>query len=166
MIADAFLIIDMQNGVCISDNYEIENLNECIHKINNRIKQYRLKGKPIIFIQHNDESLVNGEFSWQIISELDCQKEDLYIQKTHANSFYKTELQHALSSFSVINIEICGAQTEYCVDSTIKVAHGLGYNLQMYSGLSTTYDNDYMKAQQTINFYESIWNKRFLNLLT
>jgi len=166
MIADALLIIDMQNGVCKSDNCEIENLNECIHRINNRIKQYRLKGKPIIFIQHNDESLFNGEFSWQIISELDCQKEDLYIQKTHANSFYKTELQYVLSSFSIINIEICGAQTEYCVDSTIKVAHGLGYNLQMYSGLSTTYDNDYMKAQQMINFYESIWNKRFLNLLT
>lgn len=79
----------------------------------------------------------------------------------HANAFYKTNLNHLLEENKASNLEICGAQTEYCVDTTIKMAHGLGYKLQMVKGLNTTFDNSFMSAKDTISFYENIWNHRF-----
>lgn len=165
MIADALLIIDMQNGVCKHNDIHIENLDKCISLINSRITTYQSYNKPIIFIQHNDETLVKETHDWKVISDITQKKSDIYIQKTHANSFFKTNLEKTLTDLNINSIELCGAQTEYCVDSTIKMAHGMGYNLQMYKGVTTTFDNDYMSAQDTINFYESIWKNRFLKLL-
>ncbi|MGX7025323.1 cysteine hydrolase family protein [Vagococcus hydrophili] len=165
MISDTLIIIDMQNGVCQNDHHFIENLNECVTIINARIATYRSHNKPIIFIQHNDSSLVKDGMAWKVISNIEQKDSDLFIQKTHANSFYKTTLEQTLTDLNIRNIEICGAQTEYCVDSTVKMAHGLGYNLQMPRGGTTTFDNHYMTAKDTIKFYEGIWDNRFLKLL-
>ena len=48
MLADALLIIDMQNAICFSDGkiYQYDNL---IRLINQRIDEYHSHNKPIIF---------------------------------------------------------------------------------------------------------------------
>ena len=129
-ISDTLLVIDFQNGVC-KEPQDIFNIQECVTGINSRITAYRHAHKPIIFFQHNDEELIFGSFLWKIIPEIDSQPNDNFIQKTHANSFYHTKLRKLLNENDVRSIEICGAQTEFCVDTTIKMAHGLGYELQM-----------------------------------
>ncbi|OFI45773.1 amidase [Floricoccus penangensis] len=168
-LADALLVIDLQKGVCDFEwdgkDYQIYNFDKVIDGVNERLDLYYSQGLPIIFIQHNDESLVEDQTDWKIVDQLNSKKGNYFVQKKHANSFYKTNLQEILQTINAKSLEICGAQTQYCVDSTIKFAHGLGYNLQMVKGLSTTYDNDYMSAENTINFYEDIWNGRFLKLL-
>lgn len=64
------------------------------------------------------------------------------------------------------SLEICGAQVEFCVDATIKMAHGLGYQLEMTRGPTTTPNNSFMTAEKTLDFYqERIWNHRFLEFL-
>ena len=88
-----------------------------------------------------------------------------FVRKTHANSFYKTNLSVLLTELDCHSIELCGAQAEYCIDTTVKFAHGLGYQLMMCRGATTTYDNPFMKAKETIAFYEKIWDKRFLTFL-
>lgn len=87
---------------------------------------------------------------------------NILYSKKYPNSFFDTNLDQLLTSKETKSIEMCGAQTEYCVDTTIKVAHGLGYKVRMKKGLSTTVDNQFMNAKDTIAFYEGIWNKRFL----
>ena len=99
--------------------------------------------------------------AWQIIPQLNTSNA-YFIEKTHANSFYQTELKQLLERLSISTIEICGAQTQYCVDTTVKFAHGLGYKVVMQSGATTTYDTEFMTASQTISFYESIWKDRFV----
>ncbi|WP_314737627.1 cysteine hydrolase family protein [Limosilactobacillus urinaemulieris] len=141
----ALLVIDLQNGVC-------------------HIAFFRSQDLPIIFIQHESSSLLKGSAEWKLISGLNYQSNDFYIKKTHLNSFYKTKLQEILNKLQVRELEICGAQTEYCVDTTIKMAHGLGYQLSMKSGASSTFDNQFMTAMQTIKFYEKIWEENFLDL--
>ena len=37
----------------------------------------------------------------------------------------QTDFEKVLSELNINNLEVCGAQTEYCVDATIKMAHGL-----------------------------------------
>lgn len=50
-------------------------------------------------------------------------------------------------------------------DATIKFAHGLGYENFMVQKATSTLNNPFMSAKETINFYENIWNHRFLKLM-
>jgi nicotinamidase-related amidase len=165
MLADSLIVIDLQNGVCFNGLHQIEDLDQVINTINQRIQCYREANKPIIFVQHRDEDLIPNSYAWQLISALDATNSDYYVQKTHANAFFHTNLQTVLEENTVKTLEICGAQTQYCVDTTVKMAHGLGYQLQMCKGITTTYDNQYMNAKQTIAFYENIWDKRFVTFI-
>lgn len=156
----ALLIIDVQIGVCTSATFF--NQSELINRVNQRIKQYREQKLPIIFIQHEDDELIYQSDDWQLMDALEAQQHDFYVRKTHANSFYQTELQHILKELGVTSLEVLGAQTQYCVDTTIKFAHGLGYRLfSIPSGTSTT-DNEWMTAKETVTFYENIWKNRFV----
>lgn len=164
-MADALIIIDMQNGVCHGDQ-PLARLPQVIVGIQQRLTRYRLDKKPVIFVQHNDEDLVQGQKAWQIIPEFSVDVQDIKIQKTHANSFYQTDLRQQLQQRGIQSLEICGAQVEFCVDATIKMAHGLGYQLEMVRGLTTTTDNSFMTAEKTLDFYqERIWNHRFLEFI-
>ena len=79
-------------------------------------------------------------------------KNKIFCKKTHANSFYKTNLKEILDRLSVNCIEFCGAQTEYCMDATIKFAHGLGYENFMVQKTTSTLNNPFMSAKETIDF--------------
>ncbi|EEK71521.1 Isochorismatase [Bacillus mycoides] len=162
--ADILIVIDLQNGVCYSEEhlFDLQNL---LTKVNKRISSYRKSNKPIIFVQHCDDDLVPEKELWAIHTDLDVQEQDFFVRKTHANSFYKTNLKEILDQLSVHRIEFCGAQTEYCMDATIKFAHGLGYENFMVQKTTSTLNNPFMSAKETINFYENIWNHRFLKLI-
>lgn len=163
-LADAYLIVDLQNGVC-KDFTDDTYLDQLITKINKRIAEYHQHKLPIIFIQHNDNKLVENTTAWQILPGLHTEFATHFIQKTHANAFLHTDLRKTLQKDHVRSLEICGAQTEYCVDTTIKFAHGMGYKLQMIPKSTLTIDNSYMTYQTSIEFYENIWNHRFLTFI-
>ena len=162
--ADAIVVIDLQKGVCF-DSSPIHELETVTALVNKRIKIYETIGKPVIFVQHEDDQLVPGTKPWELLSELSIPEHSYFVRKTHANSFYKTNLSMLLTELDCHSIELCGAQTEYCIDTTVKFAHGLGYQLMMCRGAATTYDHPFMKAKETIAFYENIWDKRFLTFL-
>ncbi|PHB19695.1 cysteine hydrolase [Bacillus pseudomycoides] len=162
--ADVLIVIDLQNGVCYSGDHLFD-LRNLLTKVNNRIALYRELHKPIIFVQHCDEELVPEEEPWAINANLDVQEQDFFVRKIHANSFYKTNLKNLLDQLAVHRIEFCGAQTEYCMDATIKFAHGLGYENFMVQKATSTLNNPFISAKETIDFYENIWSNRFLKLI-
>lgn len=162
-LSQALLVIDLQNGVCFN-NGKIDHLDRLISQVNAKIEKYTAKNKPIIFVQHIDEDLVEGTHEWKIIPELKTEYGTNFVTKRHANSFFETSLQDVLIENKIQTFEICGAQTEYCIDATVKFAHGLGYTVLMEKGLTSTFDNPFMTAEKTIQFYEGIWQERFLLL--
>ncbi|KKW70922.1 pyrimidine utilization protein B, rutB [Lactococcus cremoris] len=87
--SDVLIVIDMQKGVCDG----IYRRNEFIEQINQRILIYRKEKKPIIFIQHHDDELIKESEGWQLLPELLTESTDSYVEKTHANGLYQTELQ-------------------------------------------------------------------------
>lgn len=86
------------------------------------------------------------------MKELDNQPTDYY----HANSFFQTNLQATLTELGLESI----AQTEYCVDTTIRFAH-VGYHCWMKSGLHTTVDSQLLTASTIIAHHEEIWQKNY-----
>ncbi|WP_260480529.1 cysteine hydrolase family protein [Listeria booriae] len=164
MVSDVLIVIDLQNGVN-SEDFPLARLDEVLSGVNERIAVYRDAGKPVIFVQHVDAELVIDSEDWRVMPELDARADDLYVNKTHANSFYKTELPVILAELNVEKIEFCGAQTEYCVDSTVRFAHGLGFDCSMKRGLHTTANSDILTAEQIMAHHEAIWEHRFLTFL-
>lgn len=142
----ALLVIDMQNGVCTDGIYKLK---QTVENINNRIKYFRDHKFPIIFIQHIDQALRPDSYDWKIMSQINYFKDkDITIQKTHADAFYKTDLKKELDRLRIDKLEITGAQTEYCVDTSIRVAHNFGYEIVMYKGATTTFDNEFLSAEK------------------
>ncbi len=138
----ALLIIDLQTGVCHGAQ-PVANLDTLIDGVNQRIARYRASQAPVIFVQHTDEDLPLHSAAWALLPTLDAQPGDYYVDKTHANAFYHTDLGTQLQTLGVTSLEIAGAQVEFCVDTTVKMAHGLGYQLTMVPGLTTTTANDF-----------------------
>ena len=59
-------------------------------------------------------------------------------------------------------IIIVGLQTDYCIDATIKAGFEHGFKMIVPSYANSTFDNQYMTAEQTYNYYnEFMWNKRY-----
>lgn len=79
--------------------------------IKQRITSYRAQNKPIVFIQHNDADLVTGAVNWKVIPDLPIEATDIVVQKTHANSFYHTDLKIQLQAIGCQSLEV-----EFCID--------------------------------------------------
>lgn len=163
-LADALVVIDLQKGVSTID-YPLVNLETILQQVNKTIAIYRTANHPIIFIQHEDDELIYDSQEWTLFDELDAMPSDIFIRKTHANAFYETNLKDQLGQLKIKSIELCGAQTDFCVDATVKFAHGLHYQLMMQQGLSTTSDNLFLTGEKTVAFFESIWDHRYLEII-
>ncbi len=64
--AEALLVIDMQNGVCFEEG-KIYDYDGLVERINDSIEAYHKENKPIIFVQHQDEYLVQGTEAFDIV---------------------------------------------------------------------------------------------------
>ncbi|WP_414045350.1 isochorismatase family protein [Macrococcus equi] len=162
--ADALMIIDMQNGVCF-ENGKIYDYDGLVKRINYAIEIYHKENKPIIFVQHEDKDLVQGTEAFDVVKDIASELGTHTVYKTHGNAFYHTNLQQVLDELGVESLEICGAETPFCVDSTVKFAHGLGYKIYMKRNMTSTNYNDLMTPEESVKFYEMIWDKRFVEFI-
>lgn len=77
-LSDVLLIIDLQVGVCL-DAIPVYRLPQLIEHVNQRIDSYHQAGKNIIFVQHCDEVLIQGEHAWEVIPQLDQGKGTYFV---------------------------------------------------------------------------------------
>lgn len=164
ILADALLIIDMQNGVCFEKG-KIYHYDYLVHLINTRIDKYYEQRKPVIFIRHESDTLPKNTEDWQIVDDLAQEKGTFFVDKQYSSAFYRTELKSLLDEQNIRSLEICGAETPFCVEASVQSAHLLGYQLFMKRGATSTNLQKYMTAEDTVKHYEDIWDKRFLTFL-
>ena len=75
-------------------------------------------------------------------------------------AFLKTGLNEYLSSTGITNLVLCGMQTEYCIDTSVKTAFEHGYDVVVPSGATTTYANPFLSGDKIVYFYERmIWHE-------
>jgi nicotinamidase-related amidase len=144
----AVVVIDIQSGLFDGDPRPYE-ADEVVQRINSVTDQARAAGVPVIFIQsEHPEFLEYGTNRWQLQSGLAVKEGDIKIRKTMANAFLKTNLEETLKSIGANNLIICGYSTEFCVDSTLRYASALGYNIQLVTDAHTTHDKEHLSAKQ------------------
>ncbi|NLR31589.1 isochorismatase family protein [Levilactobacillus tujiorum] len=154
--ADVLLVIDAQNGLNRAAGYSA-----LIDRINERLDLYHDEERPVIFMQHTDEELPYGSDAWRLDTRLHRQMTDTVILKYHTDVFYETGLVDRLQHMTIGSIEICGLQTEYCVDTAIRVGHDQGFDMMTISGMSTTFDTPELPAAVIRRHHEGIWDGSF-----
>ena len=136
----AVLVIDMQRGLC-DDPPRPHEAAEVVQRINALTERARAAGVPVAFIQHeNDVDLEFDSERWQLADALHVDAGDTKIRKTTPDSFLRTPLEAWLAGQGVRQVVICGYSSEFCVDTTVRRAAALGYEVVLAADAHTSHD--------------------------
>jgi nicotinamidase-related amidase len=145
----ALLIIDVQKALC-SGEWAAHDIDRVVDGINAVASRVRAGGAPVIIIQHEEGEgpFQFGAEGWQLYERLNTRPEDVRLRKTATDSFHKTRLLSLLQAHGVSDLVVCGLQSEFCVDSTVRGALAHGYPVVLISDAHTTLDNGVLTAAQ------------------
>jgi nicotinamidase-related amidase len=145
----ALLIIDVQQALCIGDEAAFE-IDAVIERINALSRAAREAGVPVVFVQHEETagSLQAGSAGWQLAPGLNISEGDVRVRKTKSSAFHETELDAALRGRGVSRLVVCGLQSEFCVDSSVRHALALGYDVVLVADGHSTLDSETLSAAQ------------------
>ncbi|KPU54748.1 isochorismatase family protein [Pseudomonas fluorescens] len=147
----ALLIIDVQQALC-SGEYECFEIRRVIDTINDLSARARKAGVPVVLIQHEEEDglLKHGVPGWQLAEGLQTSTEDHRVRKATGDSFYQTNLPQLVPVQDFERLVICGLQTDYCVNATVRQALKLGYDVVLAADAHSTVDNGNLTAEDII----------------
>ncbi|AXA53064.1 cysteine hydrolase family protein [Pseudomonas thivervalensis] len=147
----ALLIIDVQEALCSGEEACFDR-QRILQTINDLGARTRAVGRTVILIQHEEleGALTYGAAGWQLTDDLLTAADDLRVRKTTPDAFYQTDLQPLLQARGIDRLVICGLQTDYCVNATVRQAHALGYDVVLAADAHSTVDNGSMTAEQII----------------
>ncbi len=145
----ALLVIDVQQALCFGE-YAAHDSVGLIGRINTLAARFRAAGRPVIFIQHESPQapLQRASVGWALADGLQVAPGDPIVPKTATDSFHQTTLQALLQQLGVNQLVVCGLQSEFCVDTTVRRALGLGYPVTLVADGHSTMDSRLLKAPQ------------------
>ncbi|MFC3914695.1 cysteine hydrolase family protein [Pseudaeromonas sharmana] len=155
----ALLVIDMQQGLFASEQSRYRSAN-VVANINLLIHHCHLQSRPVIFIQHDggrDDPLEPHTPGWNLLPQLRRAAHDHVLRKTACDAFYRTGLAPLLHSLRVGTLMITGCATDFCVDTTLRAAASLDYQLLAISDAHTTANRPHLAAEQIIRHHNFMW---------
>ena len=162
---DALIVIDVQTALLEDHPYQEE---ELIGNIRQLLAAFRDKGTPVIYVQHEEQGgpLERGTPGWEIAAAIAPQPGEPVFAKHFNSSFRGTGLHEWLQQRGIHRLLLCGMQTEYCVDTSCKVAFELGYEVTIPRGGTSTFDNGLFTGKDLLRFYENyIWEGAFARVI-
>lgn len=145
----ALVIIDVQVGLMAS----AYNGDEILDHINTLIAKARASRTPVIYVQHDGpegHGLAVGTSKWQIHPAIAPQEGDLIVHKRTSDSFFETSLQQEMETRGIKHMVVVGGQSDYCVDTTVRRATTVGYDVTLVGDAHTTEDSEVLTAAQII----------------
>lgn len=156
------LVVDTQELVVTKELYHYEQFIENVQLL---LKTAREKQTEVIYIRHDDGfgfELTKGAKGFPIIREFQPRPGEVIFDKFVNSAFRDTGLVEYLRSKKEQQVMIVGAQTDYCIDATVKCGFEHGFEMIIPAGCNTTTDNEFMTGEQTYRYYNhKMWNKRY-----
>jgi len=145
----ALLIIDVQNILCAGPS-KARDIDAVIGRINGVSRKARAAGALVVVVQHETAGggMDYGTDNWKLAPSLELHSTDVLLRKTASDAFLRTGLSELLASHGVTDLIVCGVQSEFCVDSTVRRAMALGYPVVLVADGHTTVDNGVLSADQ------------------
>lgn len=132
----ALLVIDVQNDV-VAGAHDRDGV---VARIAALVDRARREGCPVVWVRHSDDELVAGSPGWRIVDELIPSPDEPVVEKTFGDAFEETDLGNVLDGLGAARLVVCGAQTEWCIRSTLHGAVARGYDAVLVSDAHTTAD--------------------------
>ncbi len=139
--AAALVIVDVQEAAVAAGPFEIERV---LANISALLHAARESGIPVVFVQHDGrpgEAEEPHSPGWEIHAGLRPRAGEMIVRKRFNSAFRDTGLHAHLQALGVDTVVVVGIQTEYCVDTTVRVAFELGYSVVVPEMTNTTFDN-------------------------
>ena len=144
----ALMIIDMQKEYYEGNSKN--SMDSAVEYINAAIKMFRDKNLPIIWVQDKGD-VAPGEIGFEIINQLQPQKNDYRIIKEYGNSFNKTECSKIVKDENIDTLIISGYCAEYCVLSTYRGALDLDIVPVIFRGSIASGVNENIRFVEAIS---------------
>ncbi|WP_049732017.1 cysteine hydrolase family protein [Rhizobium ecuadorense] len=148
-MTQALLIIDVQNAI-LSGKASPERqpqidsaLDETVSRLAALQEKARQAGAPVVLVQHDGDSghrLAVGTEGWALRREIAPGPGEVVVRKKSSDSFFETDLAERLDERSVTHLVIGGCMSQFCVDTTVRRALSLGYDVTLIADGHTTGD--------------------------
>lgn len=154
----ALLVVDVQKGVVAQGHRR----DEVVGNIASLVDRARAEDVPVVWVQHHDEQLQEGSEAWQYVDELPQAQGEAVVHKSWGDAFEETELERVLAEAGVGRLVVTGAQTTWCIRSTLHGAIARGYDALLVSDAHTDDDIDWdgttIPASQIIEYANTYWS--------
>lgn len=159
------MVIDVQEAMF--GTAEPLNGRAVVSRIQGLIAKARAAKVPVFYVQHDggpgDEFDRNSP-GFPFVPDIAPHPGDSVTVKKRNSAFYETDLHEKLQAAAIDHIVVCGMQTEYCVDATVRSAFDRFYRVTVVADAHTTFDSQLLPAATIIAHTQHIWNGRFARL--
>ncbi|WP_211164385.1 cysteine hydrolase family protein [Shewanella salipaludis] len=164
----ALLIVDMQHGLFHGLERPFAG-QRVLGNINRLIARARSRGVPILAARHTGpqgSALAAGSRNWHLLSELELDAtKDILFDKRQPSCFQGTGLADRLKTLGVTELVIAGMKTQYCVDTSCRIAAELGFSPTLVADAHTCMDTPLLAAEAIIAHHNSTLAGPFVRLL-
>jgi len=156
----ALLVIDVQQALI---DERPARTDEFLLNLRLLIDAAHAGGTEVVYVRHDGgegDVLAYGSAGWQLERSLAPREEERVFDKRFGSAFQETGLHAYLTGRGVSRLVICGMQTEYCIDTSVKAAFEHGYGAVIPAGATTTFSNPFLSGEKLIAYYERmIWTE-------
>ena len=161
------IVIDMQKALMDDELYDLHGLTENVMKIIGTARENRVE---VIYVQHDagpGTGFSDGDEAFEIADEVAPAKGEKVFVKKINSCFGNREFTAYLEQAKDESLMIVGLQTNFCIDATVKSAFERGYRVIVPEGTNSTFDNPYMSAKTTCEYYfNEVWPDLFADCIT
>lgn len=165
-MAAALLVIDVQEGMQPLTAHDGEGVVSRIGSLLDRARETHAK---IIYVQHDGSAepghpLARGKPGHAIYHAIAPKDGEPAVVKTHCSAFQDTDLEPRLKAMGVDHLIVCGMQTEYCVDTTVRAAFERGFKVTLVSDAHSTGSTPVLRAEDIIAHHNAVLGGDFATL--
>lgn len=165
--ATALLVVDVQRGLVDAGPWAAD---EVLGNIAALIAACRGAGVEVVHVQHDGqpgEPEEPGTHGWEIHPAVRPAPGEKLVRKRFNSAFRGTDLLDHLRAREIGRLIVIGMQTEYCIDTTCRVAFEHGFRLVMPEMTNTTLDSGELTGRQIQeHFNRRIFAGRFASAPT
>lgn len=139
-----------------------------LETLNNLMDQARSAGAPIFLARHLGPAgspIEPGRPATLIAPELKLLGGEVVFEKRRPNAFENTSLAAQLRACGASGVVITGLKTQYCVDSTCRVARDLGFAAVLVAEGHSCPDTPLMKARDIIAHHNATLDGPFCQVV-
>ena len=161
----ALLVIDVQQAMF--NTMQPYRGAEVVARIGELLARAREAGAPVFFIQHDGgpgDDFGRDSPGFPFHPAVAPRPGEPVTVKRRNSGFYQTDLEAKLRAACIDALVICGLQTEYCVDATVRSAFERDLRVTIAADAHSTFDSELLPAATIIAHTQHIWNGRYARL--